>query len=113
MVTIWPSFISCLITSEALMDILCARSATEMVSGTCTSCTTCSAGATKAVVTLPRRSALRSAPRRPAGPLRPGERQAEDGRAPPGAAAPLGLAPRVLASSAQLEDSFSDLADFL
>jgi hypothetical protein len=28
-----------------LDDILCARSATEMVSGTCTSCTCCSAGA--------------------------------------------------------------------
>ncbi len=33
MVTIWPSFISCLMTSEALTDILCARSATLMVSG--------------------------------------------------------------------------------
>ena len=41
MVTIWPSFISCLMTSEALTDILCARSATVMVSGTCTSCTVC------------------------------------------------------------------------
>ena len=39
MVTIWPSFISCLMTSDALTDILCARSATVMVSGTCTSCT--------------------------------------------------------------------------
>jgi hypothetical protein len=39
MVTIWPSFISCLMTSLALTDILCARSATLMVSGTCTSCT--------------------------------------------------------------------------
>jgi hypothetical protein len=37
MVTIWPSFIICLMTSEALTDILCARSATLMVSGTCTS----------------------------------------------------------------------------
>jgi hypothetical protein len=37
MVTIWPSFISCLMTSEALTAILCASSATVMVSGTCTS----------------------------------------------------------------------------
>ena len=29
MVTIWPSFISCLMTSDALTDILCARSATR------------------------------------------------------------------------------------
>ena len=45
MVTIWPSFIRCLMSSEALTDILCARSATLMVSGTCTSCTVNSAGA--------------------------------------------------------------------
>jgi hypothetical protein len=37
MVTIWPSFISCLMTSLAFTLILCARSATLMVSGTCTS----------------------------------------------------------------------------
>ena len=37
MVTIWPSFIRCLMTSAALTDILCARSATLMVSGTWTS----------------------------------------------------------------------------
>ena len=37
MVTIWPIFISTLISSDALTDILCASSATVMVSGTCTS----------------------------------------------------------------------------
>ncbi len=36
-VTIWPIFISALMTSEALIDILCASSATVIVSGTCTS----------------------------------------------------------------------------
>ena len=45
MVTIWPSFIRCLMTSEALTAILCASSATVMVSGTCTSITRASAGA--------------------------------------------------------------------
>ena len=41
MVTIWPIFISALITSDALTAILCASSATVMVSGTCTSMTRC------------------------------------------------------------------------
>ena len=59
-VTIWPSFISCLMTSDALTDILCAKSATLIVSGTCTSCTTASVGATKVDAPLPSRS-----PRRP------------------------------------------------
>jgi hypothetical protein len=44
-VTIWPSFIICLMTSDALTAILCARSATVMVSGTCTSRTIGSVGA--------------------------------------------------------------------
>ncbi|CFO11244.1 Uncharacterised protein [Bordetella pertussis] len=46
-VTIWPSFINCLMTSAAFTDILWARSATLMVSGTwisraMNSCCTCS-----------------------------------------------------------------------
>ena len=45
MVTIWPIFMSDLMTSAALTDILCARSPTEMVSGICTSRTTGSVGA--------------------------------------------------------------------
>jgi hypothetical protein len=44
-VTIWPSFISTLMTSAALTDILWARSATVIVSGTDTSRTVASAGA--------------------------------------------------------------------
>ena len=47
MVTIWPSFISCLITSDDLRLILWASSATVMVSGTCTSMTLNSVGAWK------------------------------------------------------------------
>src|SRR5262245_27488195 len=102
MVTIWPSFISCLMTSEALTDILWARSATLMVSGTCTSCTCGSVGAMKLELVSPR------SPRRP--PLA-GARQP--------ARAPAPESPRVLrarflaASSAQLDESFSDLTDFL
>jgi len=67
MVTIWPSFIRCLITSEALTAILCASSATVMVSGTCTSCTRASAGAdgcllvTVTVIATARRHAGRRA----------------------------------------------------
>src|SRR4051812_15938436 len=45
MVTSWPIFISTLMTSEALIAILCASSDTVMVSGTCTSSTRCSVGA--------------------------------------------------------------------
>jgi len=101
MVTIWPSFISCLITSLALTDILWARSATLIVSGMCTSCTCCSGCAVNALPP-PSRS-----PRRPAAPR--GARQ-------PGRAAvsvrPLSAARFLAASSAQLEESFSDLTCF-
>jgi hypothetical protein len=45
MVTIWPIFIKALMTSEALIAILCASSATVMVSGTCTSMIRASTGA--------------------------------------------------------------------
>ncbi|OIQ74978.1 hypothetical protein GALL_433590 [mine drainage metagenome] len=100
MVTIWPSFIRLLITSAALTDILCARSATVMVSGTCTSRTIISVGA--AICCTVSRS-LRPA-RRPPAALGP--------RQPP--APPVGLprdlmARRLAASSAQDDDSFSDL----
>ena len=74
--------------------------------GTCTSCTCCSAGATKVDCEL--------SPRSPRPPVRrpPGARQ--PGRAPaPAGPSVRGLRPRFLASSAQLEDSFSDLTDFL
>src|SRR4249920_1109091 len=87
-------------TSLALTLILCARSATLIVSGMCTSCVTNSAGAVKAG-----ESSLRSPLRAPRGERQPA-------RPPP-------LSPRVLsarflaASSAQLDDSFSDLTDFL
>src|SRR6218665_3174877 len=100
MVTIWPIFISALMTSEALIDILCATSATVMVSGTCTSMMRVSAGA--ACRCSSRGSRL--SPRRPRGPprqlLRP---------------TPPLLSPRVLisfffaGSPAQLEDSLADL----
>ena len=49
MVTIEPIFISALMTSVALIAILCARSATEIVSGTWTSRTTGSVGAWNSV----------------------------------------------------------------
>src|SRR6218665_48313 len=100
MVTIWPIFISALMTSEALIDILCATSATVMVSGTCTSMMRVSAGA--ACRCSSRLSGL--SPRPPRGPprqlLRP---------------TPPLLSPRVLisfffaGSPAQLEDSLADL----
>ena len=48
MVTIMPIFIRALTTSTPLTAILCAKSATVMVSGTKTSCTTGSVGAWKA-----------------------------------------------------------------
>ncbi len=103
MVTIWPSFISCLMTSDALTDILCARSATLIVSGMCTSCAWNSAGATNELGA----PSLRS-PRRPAR----GARQ--PARPAPGAPRGAALRARFLAaSSAQLELSFSDLIDFL
>ena len=79
-VTIWPSFISCLMTSDAFTDILWARSATEIVSGMCTSCAWNSAGGVN-VLGAP---SLRS-PRRPAR----GARQ--PARPAPGGAARRGL----------------------
>ena len=68
MVTIDPIFIRVLITSVALTAILCASSATEMVSGTCTSCTTASVGAWKACADSD--SALPRPPRLPCRPSR-------------------------------------------
>ena len=69
MVTIWPSFIRCLMTSEALTDILCARSATEMVSGMCTSCAWNSVGTDEAARrTVVAVAAATGARRPPAGP---------------------------------------------
>ena len=68
MVTIWPSFIMALMTSAAFTDILCARSATVMVSGTCTSITFGSDGAANVasavLVAMPRRRRRASASRR-------------------------------------------------
>ena len=100
MVTICPSFINCLITSDALIAILCANSATVMVSGTCTSIIRASTGA---ACTWSSRS--RSPPRLPRGPLRQlVERPA-----------PAPVSPRVLSSfffagsPAQLLDNLDDL----
>src|SRR5687768_16455443 len=90
-------------TSEAFTDILYARSATLIVSGTCTSYTCASCGAVK----FDGAPSLRS-PRRPTR----GARQ--PGRLPPaGARWPGFSALRFFASSAQLDDSFSDLTAFL
>src|SRR3978361_1471157 len=95
-------------TSDALTDILWARSATEMVSGTCTSWMTCSVGAWKLLL-LESRSRPRDEP--PRGARQPG-RPAPGPE--PGPVRPLLASPRFLAaSSAQLEDSFSDLTAFL
>ena len=44
MVTIMPIFISALMTSPALTDMRCARSPTEMLSGTATSLITGAVG---------------------------------------------------------------------
>ncbi len=103
MVAICPSFINCLMTSDALTAILCASSATVMVSGTCTSMTRASTGAADSCASsLPERS------RRPRGPLRQLLRPTP----------PL-VSPRVLisfflaCSSAQLEDSFALLTSLL
>src|SRR5450830_203709 len=105
MVHIWPSFISCLMTSDALTDILCASSATVMVSGTCTSLTTASVGAWKLVS----RSSLCELRRPPLAPPRQLSR--------PLLTLPRGLiapgAPRFLASSDQVDDTLTDLMDFL
>src|SRR4051812_8981823 len=106
MVHIWPSFISCLMTSDALTDILCASSATVIVSGTCTSLTTASVGAWKLVS---RSSAWLG--RRPLAPPRQLSR-------PPvpvlsrALMAPTG-APLFLASSDQVDDTLVDLFFFL
>ena len=102
MVTIWPSFINCLMTSEALIAILCANSATVMVSGTWTSMMRCSTGAEAWGWSSRSRSRLRArGPPRQL--LRP---------------TPVLLSPRVLISffllwsSAQLEDSLALLSSF-
>src|SRR4051794_23565549 len=107
MVHIWPSFINCLMTSEALTDILCASSATVIVSGTWTSLMTASVGAWKLVS---RSSACEL--RRP--PLAPPRQLSR----PPVPTLPRGLiappgAPRFLASSDQVDDTLADLIDFL
>ena len=101
MVHIWPSFISCLMTSDALTDILCASSATVMVSGTWTSLTIASVGAWKVL------RGRRALPRRPRGPPRQPSR-------PLAAGVAAGLRTRVfLASSDQVDDTLADLIDFL
>ncbi len=79
-----PSFISVLITSAALTAILCARSPTEMVSGTSTSRTIGSAGIWAGWTSSAWRWRPRGPPRQPA--------------APP-AASPRVLMPRRLAAS--------------
>src|SRR6476620_11288782 len=90
-------------TSDAFTDILCATAATEIVSGMWTSCAWNSAGGVN-VLGAP---SLRS-PRRPAR----GARQ--PARPAPGAPRGAALRARFLAaSSAQLDESFSDLIDFL
>ena len=91
MVTMLPSFISALITSAAFTDILCASSATVMVSGTSTSRTIGSVGATKVVSSLPDLDL----------PLRP--RQPASGAAPPRVLSPP---LRFAASSFQLPAAF-------
>ena len=96
MVTICPSFINCLITSEALTAILWANSATVMVSGTCTSMTRASTGAACTGVSS------RSRSRRPRGPPR------QLLRPTPPLASPRVLISFFLAcSSAQLEDNLA------
>ena len=98
MVTIWPSFINCLITSLALIAILCANSATVIVSGTWTSMMRASTGA----ATLWWSS--RSCPRLPRGPARQFVERP----------APAPVSPRVLisfflaVSPAQLLESLAD-----
>ena len=96
MVTIWPSFINCLITSEAFTAILWANSATVMVSGTCTSMMRASTGAACTGVSSRPRS------RRPRGPPR------QLLRPTPPLASPRVLISFFLAcSSAQLEDNLA------
>ena len=102
MVTIWPSFIRCLITSEALTAILCANSATVMVSGTCTSITRTSVGAD----CMAWSSRSRSLPdRRPRGP----PRQLPPRPAPAPVSPRVGMAFFLAGSPAQLLDSLADL----
>jgi hypothetical protein len=64
MVTMVPSFIMALMTSVALTDILCASSATVIVSGTVTSRTTGLAPGVAAVVVAMAPAHLRAAPSR-------------------------------------------------
>ena len=103
MVAIWPSFINCLMTSDALTAILCASSATVMVSGTWTSMTRASVGALDSCASsLPVRS------RRPRGPPR------QLLRPTPPLESPRVLISFFLAcSSAQLEDSLALLISLL
>ena len=98
MVTIWPSFISTLMTSDAFTDILWARSATVMVSGTDTSRTTGSDGI-DAPAPLP--SSCRSCLRCPFGPRQP--------PAPPEASPRVFSARFFCCSSDQLDASLPDL----
>src|SRR5450830_2169118 len=106
MVHIWPNFIKCLMTSDALTDILCASSETVIVSGTCTSLTTASVGAWK----FDSRSSWCDG-RRPFAPPR------QLSRPPAGPLLPRGLGPpvvpRFFASSDQVDDTLADLIDFL
>ena len=99
MVTICPSFIRCLITSDAFTAILCANSATVMVSGTCTSITrasTCTVGSL--------RSSRSLVPRRLRGPAR----QLPARPAPAPVSPRVGIAFFLAGSPAQLLDSLAD-----
>ena len=101
MVTICPSFINCLITSEALTAILCASSATVMVSGTCTSMMRASTGAVCTGVSSRSRSRLPRGPPRQL--LRP---------TPPLASPRVLISFFLACSSAQLEESLALLTSF-
>ena len=104
MVTIWPSFISCLITSDDLRLILWASSATVIVSGTCTSMILTSGAAWK--LPLPESRPSRS-PRRPRGPLR------QLVERPAGLVSPRVLISFFLATSSfQVDDRLADLTSF-
>lgn len=107
MVTIWPNFINTLMTSEALTAILCASSATVMVSGTCTSSTRCSAP--DAVGWLPRSSR----PPLPGLPLGPARHELPLLRAATASARALAASFFLPASSFHDDDSASDLTSFL
>ena len=101
MVTICPSFIRCLMTSEALTAILCASSATVMVSGTCTS--RMRASVTGAGVWSSRSRSL--LPRRPRGPAR----QLVERPAPAPVSPRVGIPFFLAGSPAQLLESLADL----